>query len=178
MPEYLYLSDAFKTGRDPDVQVRVRVMNIRSGQDRILEACKPLQDYTTFVESFHQHRAVDGINDRDAASMAIRELSAGAVKHYLKAHESEVLDMLLTEYDEEKTMKAIYYEGERAGLEQGLEQGVQQGLTQGLRSLLRMAVKNGVPVAEILDSAADMGITDEADLRARAAALGIQLPDA
>lgn len=37
---------------------------------------------------------------------------------YLSRHESEVIDMLLTEYDEEQTMKAEYYAGVRAGIAQ------------------------------------------------------------
>lgn len=119
MPDHLYLSDAYKDDPDPDVTARVRVININSGQDRILELCQPLQDYTTFVESFSKCRAQGNVSDSVAASKAIAELPDGTVKNYLRAHESEVIDMLLTEYDEEKTLKAEYYVGKRDGHAEG-----------------------------------------------------------
>lgn len=56
--------------------------------------------------------------------MAISELPDGTVKDYLLAHEAEVVDMILTEYDEEKTLKAEYYAGKSDGLAQGYADGV------------------------------------------------------
>lgn len=118
MPEHLYLSRAYETETDPDVEVHVRVIHISSGQDRILALCQPLHDYTTFVESFYKYCKEEGTSTRTAARIAIAELPDGAVKRYLSAHRAEVINMLLTEYDEEKTLQAERYVGIRIGLAQ------------------------------------------------------------
>lgn len=162
MPEYMYLSQSYENNDNPDVEVRVRLININSGHDQILDHCQPLQDYTTFVEAFHRYRTRDNLRDRTAASRAIEELPSGDVKNYLRAHESEVLDMLLTEYDEARTLKAEHY----AGIAQGQEQMLYNLVAQGDLAI-DIAVKN----------AAAYGVVDEADFRQRASALGIRLPD-
>lgn len=165
MPEHLYLSNAYEDDTDPDVQVRVRVININSGCSRILEQRPSLQDYSTFIELFRRYREQDGINNRTAASRAIAGLRSGEVQDYLIEHESEVIDMLLTEYDEEKTLKAEYYAGERD------EQ------KRSLYRLMQSVAQGAIPIAGAVSFATDYGITDEADFRKRAAAQGIRLPE-
>lgn len=173
MPEYLYLSRAYGAGTDSDVEVRVKVFNIGTGQDRILELCQPLQDYTTFVEAFHRYRKMDGISNSAAASRAIAELPAGAVKNYLDGHRAEVIDMLLTEYDENKTLAAEYCAGERAGLQKGRAQEQREALSR----LMDHAAKGELSVAAATVVALDYGVVNETDFRERAAAQGVQLPE-
>lgn len=129
-----------------------------------------MQDYTTFVETFQRYHELDGVSDRVAASMAIASLRSGEVRDYLMAHEAEVVDMLLTEYDEEKTLQAEYYAGERAGLERGLQQG-------RLDSLYDLVATGDLPIATAVKKAIAYGVTDEADFRMQAAERGIQLPE-
>lgn len=73
--------------------------------------------------------------------------------------------MLLTEYDEEKTLRAEFCAGQRAEQE------------NSLRILCRMIADGDATIAAVVRNAALYGITDEADLRKRAAELGIQLPE-
>lgn len=101
------------------------------------------------------------------------ELDDGDVKDYLEAHQAEVVDMLLTEYDEEKTLKAEYYAGERAGLKKGL----QEGLAQGLRAICELVADGDLSIDAAVRKAAKFDITSEADLRRSAAGFGIQLPE-
>lgn len=145
------------------------MINIHTGKNQILEQCRPLQDYSIFVETFRRYRERDGISDRMAAGRAIADLPQGDVRDYLRAHEAEVVDMLLTEYDEEKTLQAEYYAGEQAGIQRERERGLQR--------LYEHAAKKTLPVAAAVEMAADYGIVDEADFRKRAAAQGIQLPE-
>lgn len=101
--------------------------------------------------------------------------------------------MLLTEYDEERTLKAEYYAGKKDGLQEGLEQGLERGLEQGLaqgleqgraeeqrnslQTLIQSAAEGTISVAAAVKIAGAYGIVDEADLRRLAAAQGIQLPE-
>lgn len=165
MPEHLYLSNAYEDDTDPDVEVRVRVMNLNSGRSEILEQCSSLQDYVTFVESFRRYREQNDVDDRTAVSRAITDLRAGEVHDYLIEHKSEVIDMLLTEYDEEKTLKAEYYAGERAEQE------------RSLRMLYDLVAEEELSIAAAVKKAAAYGVADETEFRRRATAQGIHLPD-
>lgn len=168
--DHLYLSDAYENSTDPDIEARIRVINISSGQSALLQQCSSLQDYTTFVEAFQRYRADHRFSDRAAASRAIAELRNGEVKTYLVGHEAEVIDMLLTEYDEVKTLKAERYVGRREGLEQGREE-------ERLRTLCELVAEGDLPIEKAIEKAAGYGVTNESDLRSRAADLGIQLPE-
>lgn len=73
--------------------------------------------------------------------------------------------MLLTEYDETKTLKAEFYAGKRAEQREAL-----------LRLMQHVADRN-LSVSAAVVVAADYGVTDEADFRKRAVEQGIQLPE-
>lgn len=73
--------------------------------------------------------------------------------------------MLLTEYNEEKTLKAEYYAGMKAEQE------------RGLRQLMQSVMQGDIPLAGAISFAvATYGITDETDFYKRASDLGFQLP--
>ena len=47
----LKLSDAFEPNSNPDIEVTVTMININYGHNsEILEACKPLKEYSWFVD--------------------------------------------------------------------------------------------------------------------------------
>lgn len=47
---------------------------------------------------------------------------------FLKSHRGEVLDVCITEYNEEKVMDAIWKEGRQEGVWQGREEGIRNTL--------------------------------------------------
>lgn len=58
----LRLSDSFPDGAEPDIEVRVRMVNINYGKNaELLEACKPLGDYSLFVAKIRDNCAAMGI---------------------------------------------------------------------------------------------------------------------
>lgn len=98
----------------------------------------------------------------------------------------EVLDQAINE----GIQRGVEMERERTAnaLDQAINEGIEKGmqmerertanaLDQGLRAMLKFAVKSNASITEIAESATEFGITDEADLRRRAAEIGIQLPE-
>lgn len=77
--------------------------------------------------------------------------------------------MLLTEYDEQKTQKAIYYEGQR--------DGIILGHRDSLRMLYDLVASGDLSMAVGVRKAAAYDVADEADFRRHAAEQGIQLPE-
>lgn len=45
------------------------------------------------------------------------------MKTFISKNRAEVKDMLITEYDEERTKRLFIKEGERKGIEKGIEKG-------------------------------------------------------
>ena len=104
---------------DPDIRVKVRMININYGHSKdILEACKPLKEYSWFVE---QIRANNKLDIENAISRAIDEMPDGfEIKNYIAANRAEVMDMCLTEYNEAETMNLFREEGRQEGLQESL----------------------------------------------------------
>ena len=75
MPEeqVLRLSNAFPDGSDPDIDVRVRMVNINAPQNMWLkESCEPLREYTWLVDEIRKKRASSDLSD--AIDTSIRDM--------------------------------------------------------------------------------------------------------
>ena len=131
----LHLSDAFPADRreDADISVRVRMININTGRSpRVVGACKPLDEYTWLVDEIRRREkymllesAVDAALDAMPMDFLIRP--------FLEANRVEVKKMLLTEYNESRTMELVRKEGLQEGLEKGEQLGLRKGEQLGLR---------------------------------------------
>ena len=109
----LKLSDAFKkkdeTGR---YEWTATVLNINPGHnDKLLENCKLLKDYTTFVVRVRDH-IHSGILKQDAVKQAVDEcISQGIFTDVLQRYKKEVLEMSYLEFDEEEFSEMLREEG-------------------------------------------------------------------
>ena len=114
----LRLSDSFPENVDADIEVRVRMLNINHGRNAaLLKACQPLREYSWFIAQIRQNMAMT-ISDDSTANLtyAVNQAIQDApdsflIKQFLLIHQSEVLGMLLTEYDEVETMKMFEKDG-------------------------------------------------------------------
>lgn len=127
----LKLSDAFMNKEcRADVELRVRMININYGHnEKLLDSCRVLREYAEFVEISRQNIS-DGMKLREALNAAIDYcLEHDILYDILREHRSEVLGMLLEEFDVDKYERTIRMEG----IEQGREQGMQQGIDRANR---------------------------------------------
>ena len=133
------LKDAFPKGTDADesdIQVRVRMLNINYGRNaEMLEACRPLLEYSKLVYDIR-----DGLSKGKTIEQAVNDvldnmLDDSVLKEYLIANRAEVESMVITEYDEEKTMSLFKKEY--------LEQGEAIGEERAKKQLLEKLVKAG-----------------------------------
>ncbi len=113
----LRLSDAFPEAKrdEADIAVRVRMININKGRNvQVVSACKPLDEYTWLVDRIR-------VNERSAELESAIDAALDAmpddfqIKPYLEANRVEVKRMLLTEYNEAKTMELFKEEGRAEG---------------------------------------------------------------
>ena len=109
----LNLSDAFPEAKrgEADIEVRVRMININRGRSAGLAAsCKPLEEYTWIIDRIREHEKTMELEA--AIDLGLDEMpETFLIKPYLDANRVEVKKMLLTEYNEAKTMELFKEEG-------------------------------------------------------------------
>ena len=166
----LSLSDCFENPGG-DIDVIVHVYNINPGH-RLPGCCRPLEDYSRFVSAYRDR--ITAVGAEQAANEALDSLPNGEVKDYILSQKGEVIDMLLTEYDEEETLKVVAEdaraEGQRKGEAIGMAKGEAIGVAKGeaigvvkgralgedrLASLVSAMVQSGADQESILKASTD-----------------------
>ena len=166
----LSLSDCFENPGG-DIDVIVHVYNINPGH-RLPGCCRPLEDYSQFVSAYRDR--ITSVGAEQAANEALDSLPEGEVKNYILSQKGEVIDMLLTEYDEEETLKVVAEdaraEGQRKGEAIGMAKGEAIGVAKGeaigvvkgralgedrLASLVSAMVQSGADQEAILKASTD-----------------------
>jgi len=108
----LKLSDAFAVkSAKPSLELLVKVININYNKDnKLLKKCKPLAEYTQFVEAVRRHIKLDRKN---GFKNAIKEcIQNDILRNYLERKSREVMNMLIAEYDYDTDI-AVQREEER-----------------------------------------------------------------
>lgn len=68
----------------------------------------------------------------------------GILADFLREHKAEVKEMVLTEYDEEKTMKALAKENQEIGEERGIKIGEERGKIKIAKKLIEENVDDAI----------------------------------
>ncbi len=130
----LRLSDSFTGNADQsDVHVNVRLININSGTNRkILESCRPLGEYSWFVDTIRKKISTENTTMEDAVYSTISEMPKEyQIKKFLMKNRAEVKNMCLTEYDEAKTMEMFKRDAREEGQEYKLVEQICKKLRKG-----------------------------------------------
>ena len=137
----LLLSDAFirpeKDHRVPSLELRVLMLNINWGHNReLMEKCEKLKEYAQFIDQIRQNSA-RGMSREGAVIAAVDTcIESGILKEMLSQHKAEVMDMLLTEYNEQEHMAMERKEWYEIGQSDGLAKGRTEGLKDGILEIL------------------------------------------
>lgn len=133
----LRLSDAFgQAGQqgaagerlEPALECRVKMLNISLGCNQgLMQGCRRLWEYAVFVGEVNKNVDKGYSLDR-AVNMAMDDcIRRNILKDILEQSRSEVLGMLLTEFDAKRHWKNTYEEGRAEGLKSGRAEGLKQG---------------------------------------------------
>ena len=154
----------------------MHVYNINPGH-RLPGCCRPLEDYSRFVSAYRDR--ITSVGAEQAANEALDSLPEGEVKNYILSQKGEVIDMLLTEYDEEETLKVVAEdaraEGEAIGMAKGEAIGVAKGEAIGVAKGEAIGVAKGEAIgvtkgedrlASLVSSMVQSGADQEAILKA------------
>ncbi len=130
--EIIRLSDMFENYvNNPQIELKVRVINI-NGDAAILDRCKSLRDYMTFVEKVRYKTDFENIDIRTAVMTAMDEcMKDDILVDFFEEHRAEVIEVSIYDYDEEKVRKILAEEAKEEGREKGREEGRQEGRQEG-----------------------------------------------
>lgn len=108
----LKLSDSFPEGSDPDIEVKVTMININYGHNKeLMEACQSLKDYSWLVDKIRSNKQTMSSLE-DAVDAALTDMPDDSViKSFLLENQAEVKRMCITEYNEEKVFAQQREEG-------------------------------------------------------------------
>ncbi|UTD12446.1 Rpn family recombination-promoting nuclease/putative transposase [Treponema denticola] len=127
----LKLSDAFITKSELiPLELTVKVYNINKNKGaEVLSRCKPLEEYSLFVEEVRVQTQLDPESGfTNAVKICIEK---GILKEYLLRKSREVINMLVAEYDYDTDIAVQREEAGRIAFAEGIEQGIERGIEQG-----------------------------------------------
>lgn len=136
----LKLSEAYiaKSEQVP-LELTVQVLNINTDKaNKILMTCKPLEEYSLFVEAVRRHNTLD---KEKGFENAIKEcIQNGILKEYLQRKSREVINMLLAEYDYDTDIAVQREESLMIGIQQGFAEGSYQKALETAAAFKRLGV--------------------------------------
>ena len=105
-------------------------------------------EYVAFTKVYNEQCRIHGRTE-EAVRETIRICKdKNVLKEYLESREKEVIDMMVTLFDEEKIMKAhdktILEQGISQGIQQGIQQGISQGIQQGINQGISLGIVDGI----------------------------------
>ena len=120
----LKLSDMYEIPvDDPELELKVRVIDINKDV-HILNKCKTLRDYMTFVKKVRFKMGVEGDDVRIAVTEAMDEcIDEDILVDFFEQHREEVVEVSIYDYDEEEVRRVLAEE---------YAQEVAQGMAQEL----------------------------------------------
>ncbi|MDR1444495.1 MAG: Rpn family recombination-promoting nuclease/putative transposase [Treponema sp.] len=133
----LNLSDAFtdpgemslSKGEYLPLELKVKVYNINSGHnEEILRRSKTLGDYSYFIAAVRKYER-EGKGRDQAMGLAVKEcIGKGVLKEFLERHGTEVVNMLISEWNWDEALEVREEEGRTEG-QNGVLELVRQGFS-------------------------------------------------
>ena len=125
----LRLSDAFeKPGGCLELTAQVYNINIGHNEE-LMRRCKPLHDYAQLVHLIRRNQD-KGMELNQAVDEAVTEcIRSGIMADFLRKHRSEVVGMILTEYNEEETLNKLRADEREQGGILNLAYAIKEGFS-------------------------------------------------
>ena len=164
------LSDMYEIPTDnPELELKVRVININKDV-HILNKCKTLRDYMTFVNKVRFKMGVEGDDVRIAVTEAMNEcIDENILVDFFEQHREEVVEVSIYDYDEEEVRRVLAeeYAQEYAQKvakevsEKAFAEGEQSGRQLNLINQVIKKVKKSKPLETIASELEE----EEADIK-------------
>ena len=152
------LSSAYECQTDdPDLELRVTVLNVNEGHNQeLMEHCQTLKEYAQYVAKVRKYTSLGELSLEEAVECAVEEcIKEGILAEFLIQNRAEVISMSIFEYnkdeEEKKLRKAEFEAGREAGIEEGRMAGIEEGRMELLKQLIQRKLSKGKSIDEIAE---------------------------
>ncbi len=133
------LSSAYECPtEDPDLELRVTVLNVNDGHNKaLMEQCQTLKEYAQYVARVRKYVSSNELSLEEAVEKAVTEcINENILRDFLSSNRAEVINMSIFEYDKELEEKKLRRAEFQAGMEAGIEKGQHDLLNQKIKAKL------------------------------------------
>ena len=160
------LSSAYECQTDdPDLELRVTVLNVNEGHNQeLMEHCQTLKEYAQYVAKVRKYTSLGELSLEEAVECAVEEcIKEGILAEFLIQNRAEVISMSIFEYnkdeEEKKLRKAEFEAGREAGIEEGriagIKEGRMAGIEEGRSELLKQLIQRKLSKGKSIDEIAE-----------------------
>ena len=143
-PEWIFLSEEFFPGQECFVDVKVRMLY--DGKEGDI-----LNQYVTFTKIYNEQVKEYG-RTKEAVLETIRICKNRKIlKEYLESREKEVVDIMMTLFDQEYAVERYGDERELKGKAEGLAEGEAKGTMKAKQEMTYKLVDRRIPLETISD---------------------------
>ena len=133
------LSSAYECPtEDPDLELRVTVLNVNDGHNKaLMEQCQTLKEYAQYVARVRKYVSSNELSLEEAVEKAVTEcINENILRDFLSSNRAEVINMSIFEYDKELEEKKLRRAEFQAGMEASIEKGQHDLLKQKIKAKL------------------------------------------
>ena len=106
-------------GKQPSLECTALVLNVNYGHNKdLMERCKTLKEYAQFIAIIRRNLA-ENMKHREAVEQAVDECIRNDILADILRRRSEIVDSILTEWDEDEYRDYLKEEGIKIGEERG-----------------------------------------------------------
>ena len=168
--EEIRLSDMYEIPTDnPELELKVRVININKDV-HILNKCKTLRDYMTFVKKVRFKMGVEGDDVSIAVTEAMDEcIDEDILVDFFEQHREEVVEVSIYDYDEEEVRRVLAEEYAQEYAQKVAKEVSEKAFAEGEQSgrqlnLINQVIKK-VKKSKTLETIASELEEEEADIK-------------
>ena len=172
--EEIRLSDMYEISTDnPELELKVRVININKDV-HILNKCKTLRDYMTFVNKVRFKMGVEGDDVRIAVTEAMDEcIDEDILVDFFEKHREEVVEVSIYDYDEEEVRRVLaaeYAQEVAQGMakeivEKAAKEASEKAFAEGEQSMMINQIIKKVKKSKTLETIASELEEEVADIK-------------
>ena len=139
--------------KTPSLECTALVLNVNYGHNKeLMERCKTLKEYAQFIAIIRRNLA-EGTHHREAVERAVDEcIRKDILAKILRKNRGEIVDSILTEWDEDEFREFLKEESWKKGHDIGREDGIRIGEERGkIQGTIRTCIEFQMPKDKILE---------------------------
>ena len=116
-------------GKAPALECTALVLNVNYGQNKeLMKRCRTLKEYAQFIAIIRRNLA-EGMKHQEAVEQAVDEcIRNDILAEILRKNRSEIVNSILTEWDENEYREFLKEESWKEGHESGKLEGIREGI--------------------------------------------------